>query len=348
MDEDTDAPEVLVTGPDDVLSVATANGFFTSEDPSSKMVATWRPDLVVWGMADLSHPALAHTQKHGIPSVLIDAGVDGIMPTAGWVPGRLRKRLQDMDHLLTCNAAIAERVVRLGADEPRVEALGQFHDMALPLRADASELQAFGKAVAPRPIWLALDVPAPELTRVLRAHAVASRHAPRVLLILAMAEANDEAAAYDACRAHHFQVARWSEGTYPEDTHQVLLAEANLDIGQWIHLSPVTYMGGSLTNAVRTNPLSVAQLGSAVLHGPKTDPFSGAFDTLIKSEASCAMAMSGDLANSVEYLLAPDVAAGFAAAAWQVLSEGANVTNRLIDIIRGLPPRTSQAPHARA
>ncbi|OZA11806.1 MAG: hypothetical protein B7Y02_08240 [Rhodobacterales bacterium 17-64-5] len=130
-------------------------------------------------------------------------------------------------------------------------------------------------------------------------------------------------------------VARRKRDEEPDAAVEVLIIDNPAEAGLWYRLAPLTYLGGSLAGPGPTrNPMEAAALGSAILHGPKTGGYGTAFGRLGAARATRAVASANDLADGVSDLLAPDRAARLAEAAWRVASDGAEVTERLVEKIR--------------
>jgi 3-deoxy-D-manno-octulosonic-acid transferase len=82
--------------------------------------------------------------------------------------------------------------------------------------------------------------------------------------------------------------------------------------------------------------MEAAALGSAIIHGPKTGRFGPVFGRLGAARATRAVASATDLSDALGELLAPDRAARLAQSAWAVASDGAEVTELVLDRIRAL------------
>jgi len=98
-------------------------------------------------------------------------------------------------------------------------------------------------------------------------------------------------------------------------------------------MSPITYLGGTLTGGPCRNPYEAATLGSAVLHGPDIAPYQGQVRRLGEANACVSLKSPDDLGDQVERLLAPDKTALIVHAAWEVTSRGAEVTARVAEAI---------------
>ena len=94
-------------------------------------------------------------------------------------------------------------------------------------------------------------------------------------------------------------------------------------------------MGGSLygVGALR-DPLEAAALGSAIIHGPRPGPYGPIFGRLGAARAARAVSSADDLGEALSDLLAPDRAALAAQSAWAVASDGADVTEKVLQYLR--------------
>ncbi len=103
-------------------------------------------------------------------------------------------------------------------------------------------------------------------------------------------------------------------------------------MGLWYRLSPVSLMGGSLAPVGGHNPFEPAALGSAILHGPHVANFADIYARLAAANATRAVE-GATLGATLAEVLEPDVAARMAHAAWEVCSEGAEVTEKAMDLL---------------
>src|SRR3989338_72777 len=164
----------------------------------------------------------------------------------------------------------------------------------------------------------------------------ALRRAHRLLLILVPADpARAPLLAAQMEETEGWTVAQRGLEQEPDTETEVYLPDSSLEFGLWYRLAPVTFLGGSLAgDGCIRNPMEPAALGSAILYGPRPGSFGAAFGRLGAARAARAVASHYDLAEALSDLLSPDRAARLAQAAWGVASDGAEVTDRVLDIIR--------------
>ena len=79
------------------------------------------------------------------------------------------------------------------------------------------------------------------------------------------------------------------------------------------------------------DPYCAASHGCAILYGPRVADYSDRYLKLAEAGAARQIRDSDTLAAAVGQISAPDVAAQMAFAAWQVTSDGAELTDAVID-----------------
>jgi 3-deoxy-D-manno-octulosonic-acid transferase len=298
----------------------------------------WNPDLLLWMRGSFRPALLAEAAaRPGIQArLLIEA--DGSMiraEGADWLPGMTQAMVQRFDCALALDDVAGLRLRRMGMEERLVEVTGALDTIAGVLPCNERERRDLTQTMGSRPVWLAAGIDMSELPEVVAAHRYASRTAHRLLLILVMRLSDEGKAMTDALREAGLRFALRTEGSEPDEATQVYLVDSLAEMGLWYRLSPVVFMGGTLAEGSGgRHPFEAAALGSAVLHGPKTDPHGAAYLRLARAGASRSVRTGTDLGRAVEALLAPDKAAAMAHAAWDVTTAGADAGNRVIELIR--------------
>ena len=100
-------------------------------------------------------------------------------------------------------------------------------------------------------------------------------------------------------------------------------------------MAPVSFLGGSLVAGREgVDPLEAAALGSAVLYGPRVGRHLQSYSRLASAGAARIINDSAALGMAVSRLVAPDQSAIMAHAGWDVVSEGAALTDRITDLVQ--------------
>jgi 3-deoxy-D-manno-octulosonic-acid transferase len=301
------------------------------EAAAGAFLAHWRPDALLWVGGGLRPALLARTRA---PRLLVDGAPEpGLLgPGARW-PGLARAVVPLFDRALVGGDAAAERLSRAGLPEERLEIAGPFEAPAPVLPCNERERRDLAQTIGARPVWLAGDLPLAELPAVVSAHRRASRTAHRLLLILAPRQGGDAPAMAKALTEAGLRVAQRAEGEEPTEAAQVYLADGTTEMGLWLRLAPLAFLGGTLTEGSIRFPFEAAALGLALIHGPLTDPHAEAWARLDAAGAARVVAGTEDLGLAVEALLSPDRAAAMAHAGWDVATRGAEVAGRVADLV---------------
>jgi 3-deoxy-D-manno-octulosonic-acid transferase len=284
-------------------------------------------------------PALViETHHRKIPLIMVDASSPYFLRGRdGWYPGLTRGVLSSFSHIFAQDEAAASALRKAGGALSAVAVIGRLEEESAALPCLEAEREALAKLLLTRPVWFAAALPEVEEDAVIAAHKIAIGLAHKSLLIISPEHPDRAAALTDKLTAAGLTVAVRANDDEPDPETEVFMIEGEAELGLWYRLAPVTFLGGSLAGSgcVR-NPLEAAALGSAILHGPKYGDFVEAFARLNAAQATQLVTSPRGLVQAVSDVLAPDKAARLAQAAWTVASDGAEVTEAVIDTIREL------------
>jgi 3-deoxy-D-manno-octulosonic-acid transferase len=294
----------------------------------------WRPDVAVWTESELWPGMLAACYDRGIPMLLINARISA-RSFRRWraTGGMARSLLARFDRILAQDDLAGEQLAALGADPDRLSVEGSLKEGAAPLAYVESERQAIARAFAGRPVWLAASTHPGEEEIVLAANAQARRALPMLALILAPRHPSRGDALAAMLRERGLQVAQRSKGEAIGVDTDVYLADTLGEMGLWYRIAAVSFVGGSLVEIGGHNPFEPAPLGSAILYGPHVRNFVDAYRRLANVDAAVLVRSQAELGEALVATMAPDRAAEMAAAAWEVCSEGAAITDTVMAAI---------------
>jgi 3-deoxy-D-manno-octulosonic-acid transferase len=238
--------------------------------------------------------------------------------------------------VLTVDDVSARAFRKAGATPSAVEVTGKLEEESAALPYLEAERDSLARQLATRPVWLAAALPESEEAAVIAAHRAALRLAHRLLLIVVPLDpARVEPLAQRMEKDEGWTVALRADEQEPDSETEVYIADSMNEFGLWYRLAPITYLGGSLAgNGCIRDPLEPAALGSAILYGPRPGAYGATFGRLGAARAARAVGSATDLAEALGDLLSPDRAARLAQAAWAVASDGAEVTERVVGMIR--------------
>ena len=290
------------------------------------------PDLCLWAQASVASALFGLNHRRSISTLLINAETRPLWSrTWLWRKTIARQTLKPVFYAFVASTASTGSLRNLGLPARNIEVLGPLLGGVVAPGCDEGERDRIGEILAGRPVWFAHRVPQQEIRAVIDAFIQAQRKAHRMMLILDL----QDPAAMEDCLALCSELgltahARAVEGE-PESRTQVFLAESGEDTGLWYRLAVLAYMGGSLTSGDVPNPMVAAALGSAVVHGPEIGHHQHAYKRLQDAGATQPLKIAQDLSRRVAALMEPDQCAEMAAAGWEVVSEGAEMTDRLVE-----------------
>ncbi|MCB2135859.1 MAG: 3-deoxy-D-manno-octulosonic acid transferase, partial [Rhodobacteraceae bacterium] len=267
----------------------------------------WRPDIALFAGASLPPAMIVECHDRAIPLILADVKMTAQMAARWrWRQGMAASLLSRFEHVLTQDPDTLMRLLRLGGRDLDASVGGRIEETTDPLACNEAELAALAGLVQVRPVWLAVNCPKAEEDAVIAAHAHAMRQAHRMLLILVPNDPAQAAALADRMTREGWLVGLRSRDEEPDPEVQLYIADVEGELGLWYRLAPVTYMGGTLLqDGTGRNPYEPAALGSAILHGPRTNPYPEAYARLTAAKAVAAIGGPEALPHAVADLTAP-------------------------------------------
>lgn len=303
-----------------------------------RFVDHWRPDLCIWTGGMFLMNVLSAASEKGVPLVLADFSAQDISGgRRTWIPSFKRASLDVFDHIFANGLKAAEEIRRLGVRPDKVRAVGRLRPGALPPDCNEDDLAWVTGDLASRPAWLAVGLDKVEFNAILSAHRAALRLSHRLLLIVTLADPTQAGTFRDRLHGSRLRYSDWEAGEGIEDNMQVLLVAGGEEMGLWYRVAPLCFIGNTLTDKVSGHsPLDAAALGVAVLFGPQTGSETDTYERLAAAGAARKVNDAASLGAAVTELVAPDRAASMALAGWQVVTEGAETANQLIELIQEL------------
>ena len=300
----------------------------------------WRPDVAVWTESELWPAMLCEAHSRGIPMLLINARISNRSFRRWWaMRGMARALLGRFERILAQDALAGEQLTALGADPARLTVEGSLKEGAAPLPYDEAERVRIARAFAGRPVWLAASTHPGEEEIVIGALTRARRALPMLALVLAPRHPARGDGLAEMLRGRGLTVAQRSKGEAIGVDTDVYLADTLGEMGLWYRIASVSFIGGSLVDIGGHNPFEPALLGSAILYGPHVRNFLDGYRRLAAAHAAVLVRSETELCEALVATMAPDRAAEMAAAAWAACSEGAEVTDAVLEAIGALLDR---------
>lgn len=297
----------------------------------------WQPDLCLWAGGHLRRGLLRQMREQRVSALLVDI-LDSEMPARKmrWLPDQRHRIFSGFDAVFTPSKSVHSQLLRGPLTPEQVQLTSRLRLSTVPPGCNHEALSALQQSLGSRPVWLAARVQLAELPLLLEAHRTALRLLHRMLLVIALDDPDARARARNLVQASGLQCADWDAGEELNDYTQILITDS-AQLGLWYRLAPVALLASSLRpDMPGLNPLDALALGSVVLHGSGTGRHSAIYDQLAPLKATKQVKGAQELAEMVIHLSAPDMAARRALAGWTAVTEGAEMTDQLIDRVQDI------------
>lgn len=334
--------QVLLTAAHDGFGDRGSEDIWQDETPSDHplvtdaFIAHWAPDVVVWTWGDLRPNLILSAAESGAHMMLVDAAGDGFDGRRDrWLPEVPRALLAQFNHVTARDEEARLRLAQMGRSVAAMEIGQPLHPFGKMLPVTESDLTELNTALAGRPAWLSARTAPNESATILAAHKLALKASHRLLLILHFADFQDAEDAEEHANEEGLQVAKWSDGVFPDDNTQVLIADEDDELGLWMRIATISFIGGSMrSGSDLCDPYSAAAHGTAIIYGPNVGPHVDAFSRLMNAGAARIVNDTESLGRAVSQMIAPDHAAQMAMAGWDVATRGADNLDRIIALIQ--------------
>jgi len=262
----------------------------------------WRPDLAVFAESEVWPMIILELGARRIPQVLVNARMSD-RSFARWssAPVLAEALFDRISHVVAQSEVDAERFRAMGARPVTVS--GNLKVDASSLPCDAAELERLRRVAALRPAWVAASTHPGEEEIVLRVHKDIARRIPDLLTIVVPRhpERGDEVAALAA--AQGLPLARRGSNDPLTPRTSIYLGDTIGEMGLYLRLAAVAFMGRSLVASGGQNPLEPAMTGAAVLSGRNVHNFRDSYRNLLAAGGARLVRDEAMLAANVEFLL---------------------------------------------
>lgn len=301
-------------------------------DTTAAFIDHWKPDVVIWAWGGLRPNLIQSAADSGAKMMLIDAEEDGFDSRRDrWLPEVPRQLVARFDTVIVRSRAAHMRLAQLGCPFRKITQAQPLRPFGRMLPAAESDLVDVTQALGGRPVWLAMRVSRGEVGMVLAAQRQALKASHRLLLILYPADQEDVADILAKADTIGLRTLQWSDGHLPDDNIQILIADTGEDLGLWLRLAPVSFLGSSLVaGQTSCDPYMAAAHGTAIIYGPHTGSHVEAYSSLMTAGAARIVNDASTLGRAVIQMMAPDLAAQMAMAGWDVVTESADSLDSII------------------
>ena len=277
----------------------------------------WRPDLAINVETEVWPVTIAELAKRKIAQVVVNGRISD-RSFDRWMQRReLARTMFSRFSLVMAQTDLdAERFADLGALHVSVTGNLKVDRSAPP--ADDEALQALKSAIGARPVWAAISTFDGEEKNAADVHAALKETHPGLLTVIVPRHPDRGDALAAQFSAEGLSVKRRSLGESPDAETDIYLGDTIGDMGLYLRLTDIAFVGRSMTARGGQNPLEPAMLGTAILTGQHVDNFRDTYRQLRQRGAVRTVDSTEALLQSVDLLLRDEaarehmIAAGYA------------------------------------
>lgn len=270
----------------------------------SRFLEYWHPDLAVVAESEIWPMTILELGARRIPQVLVNGRIsDRSFERWKRRPAFADALFENFALVVAQSEGDAERFRALGALPVLVSGNLKVDTDAPPV--DRAVLRAYLDQIAERRTWAAISTFEGEEEAVANVHR-ALRPRTGLLTILVPRHPERADAIEEMLKARGLKVARRTRNDPLTPETDIFLGDTIGEMGLYLRLTELAFVGRSLAGEGGQNPLEPAMLGCAVLSGSNVQNFRDTYQTLVAGGGARIVRDVEMLAKGVHYLLMND------------------------------------------
>ncbi len=262
----------------------------------------WKPDVSVFTESEIWPMTLLELSKRNIPRILVNARMsDRSFKRWKGSAGLAESLFENFSHVVAQSALDAERFKALGAHPVEVSGNLKVDTDALPY--DERELRLLGDRIGKRPCWVAVSTHEGEEEICGRIHLELKKRIPNLLSVIVPRHPDRAPGIVAMMRENGLKVSQRSENIAIKPDTDIYLGDTIGEMGLYLRLAQVAFIGKSLKAAGGQNPLEPAMTGTPIISGQAVHNFRDTYKSLMEGQAVRLVTDEAMLSANIEYLL---------------------------------------------
>ncbi|RCS24596.1 3-deoxy-D-manno-octulosonic acid transferase [Phyllobacterium salinisoli] len=267
----------------------------------NKFLTHWRPDLAVICESEIWPMTILELGARRVPQVLVNGRLSDRSFAAWKKRASLAEALFENLALVVAQSEVdGERFRTLGARPVVVS--GNLKVDAIVPPADVSVVAAYRDQIGERGTWAAISTHQGEEEIAVEVHDMLKTRHKNLLTIIVPRHPDRVAALETMMVARGLKVALRSRNDPITPETNILLGDTIGEMGLYLRLTEIAFVGRSLTGEGGQNPLEPAMLGTAILAGRNVQNFRDSYQRLIKNGGAKLVRDRDMLAGAVNFL----------------------------------------------
>ncbi|GAA4110522.1 lipid IV(A) 3-deoxy-D-manno-octulosonic acid transferase [Aminobacter aganoensis] len=273
----------------------------------SRFLDHWHPDLAIIAESEIWPMTILELGARRVPQIL----VNGRLSDRSFASWKRRANIaealfENMAHVVAQSEVDGERFRALGARPVTVS--GNLKVDTAPPPADERALHAVQRQIGRRPTWAAISTHDGEEVMAAEVHAMLRNRHRSLLTIIVPRHPDRAVALMSELTGMGLNVVRRSSGDNISPDTDILLGDTIGEMGLYLRLTEIAFVGRSMTSQGGQNPLEPAMLDTAVLAGRNVQNFRDTYQRLIDRGGAKIVRDRDMLAGAVNFLLGNEIA----------------------------------------
>ncbi|TIQ76348.1 MAG: 3-deoxy-D-manno-octulosonic acid transferase, partial [Mesorhizobium sp.] len=246
----------------------------------SRFLDHWRPDLAIIAESEIWPMTILELGARRVPQVLVNGRLSDRSYKSWKKRANIAEALfENLAHVVAQSDVDGERFLSLGARPVTVS--GNLKVDTTPPPADERALYTLKRQIGARPTWAAISTHDGEEAVAAEVHAMLHKRHHGLLTIVVPRHPDRAEALAAQISGMGLKVARRSKGDRIIADTDILLGDTMGEMGLYLRLTEIAFVGRSLTSEGGQNPLEPAMLDTAVLAGRNVQNFRETYQRLI-------------------------------------------------------------------
>ena len=298
----------------------------------SRFLDHWKPDLAIIAESEIWPMTILELGTRRVPQVLVNGRLSDRSFAAWKKRSFIAEALfENLSHVVAQSELDGERFRALGARPVSVS--GNLKVDTDPPVVEEDALRRMRSEIGGRPVWAAISTHQGEEVIAADVHELVKKRHPELLTIIVPRHPDRADALAASFFARGLKTVRRSLGDRVTSDTDILLGDTIGEMGLYLRLTEIAFVGRSMTSEGGQNPLEPAMLETAVLSGRNVQNFRDSYQKLIERGGARLVGDRDMLAGAVNFLL------GNEAKRRQMMHAGVETVNEM----RGALPATLKA-----
>lgn len=273
----------------------------------SRFLDHWQPDLAIIAESEIWPMTILELGARRVPQVLVNGRLSDRSFKSWNKRANIAEALfENLAHVVAQSETDGERFKLLGARPVTVS--GNLKVDTSPPPVDEEALRAMRRQIGARPTWAAVSTHDGEEMVAAEVHAMLQSRHPGLLTIIVPRHPDRADVLAEQISAMGLKLARRGGGERVVADTDILLGDTIGEMGLYLRLTEIAFVGRSLTAEGGQNPLEPAMLDTAVLAGRNVQNFRESYQRLLDSGGARLVRDRNMLAGAVNFLLTNEVA----------------------------------------